>query len=67
MERQPILLIDRSDRKYYISAAKELCYGEETIKRLKEAKTETECINIMATARKNFGTSNKNIKKGDKK
>lgn len=35
-----------------IKAAKELCYGEEVIEKLKKAKTEGELCRIMTTARK---------------
>lgn len=39
-------------RKQAIKAAKDLLYGEEVIKALKNAKTESEIDRIMKTARK---------------
>ena len=35
-----------------IQAAKDLCYGEKVIERLREAKTEGEIARIMITARR---------------
>lgn len=35
-----------------IRAAKDLCYGEEVIRRIKNAKSDVEIERIMATARK---------------
>lgn len=35
-----------------LTAAKELCYGDEVIRRLRNAKTEGEIERIMVTARK---------------
>lgn len=37
-----------------ITAAKELCYGEDVLKRLYEAKTEYELDRILKTARQNL-------------
>ena len=40
-------------RKQAISAAKDFHYGKETLRRLKQAKSEAEICRIMITARQN--------------
>lgn len=40
-------------KKEALKAAKELCYGDEIKKKIKEAKTDEEIERIMASARKN--------------
>lgn len=42
-------------KKSAITAAKELCYKEEVINKLKAAKTETEITNILKGARESNG------------
>lgn len=43
--------MDTFDRKSYITIAKDLCYSEDVIKKLKKAKTEDEARRIMTSAR----------------
>ena len=43
---------EKSYKREAISAARDLCYGEDVVKRIKEAKDDTEIARIMATARK---------------
>lgn len=40
------------DRRWYVKAAKDLCYPDSVVSKLKEAKTERECEKIMTNARK---------------
>lgn len=42
---------DYNYKRHAIRAAKDLCYGEATIEKLKKAKTESEIERIMRTAR----------------
>lgn len=40
------------DKRFYIHAAKDLCYPDPVIQKLKKATTERECDKIMTNARK---------------
>jgi hypothetical protein len=40
-------------KRHAIKAARELCYGENTIEKLHNAKTEIEILEIMSEARRN--------------
>jgi len=40
------------DKKQYLQTAKNLHYSRETVNDIKNAKTESECLRILTTARK---------------
>ena len=43
--------MSKSVIKEYVKIAKDLCYNAQTIKRIKQAKSENEIIRILRTAR----------------
>ena len=49
-EKVPLLFFDY--KKYAIRAAKELCYPQETVEKIRQAKNESEISHIMSNARK---------------
>lgn len=44
----------KQERREYIKIAKDLCYPEETIEKIRKAKDENECSNILHMARMNI-------------
>ena len=49
-EKVPVTFFDY--KKYAVRAAKELCYPQETVEKIRQAKNESEISHIMLNARK---------------
>lgn len=49
-EKVPVTFFDY--KKYAVRAAKELCYPQETVEKIRQAKNESERSHIMSNARK---------------